>query len=143
MEITCGHPDRKYGGKGLCHPCYVSAWLKSHPDANSGNGWLRRNPERAQYHKRKGTLKEYGITPEDYDRMWAGQDGQCANPACDFTAPMVMPDYRQGLQVDHSHKTGQVRKLLCSGCNRTIGLVADDVQRLRGLIEYLNSFGLN
>ena len=140
---TCGHPDRKHGGKGLCHSCYVSAWLKEHPDANSGNGWARRNPEQHRILKRRQVLRKHGITPEEYDRLWTEQDGKCANPACDFTAPMIMLDYRQGLQVDHCHRTGQVRKLLCSPCNRALGCIDDDVPRLRGLIEYLSEFGPN
>lgn len=140
---ACGHPDRKHQAKGLCHSCYLVQWMKAHPDANTGKEWLRRNPDRAQYHKRKQTLGQHGITPEDYDRLWTEQEGRCANPACDFKAPMAMLDYRQGLQVDHDHKTGRVRRLLCSGCNRAIGLIDDDVLRLRGLIDYLSSFGLN
>ena len=140
---TCGHPDRKHRAHGLCDSCYMSQWLKTHPDANSGNGWLKNHPEQARLHSRRLNLKKRGTTPEEYDRLWTEQDGQCANPACDFTAPMVMPDYRQGLQADHDHRTGRVRRLLCSPCNRAIGLVDDDVHRLRGLIEYLNGFGLN
>ena len=88
-------------------------------------------------------MKKHGITPEDYDRLWAEQAGRCANAACDFTAPLVMLDYRQGLQVDHNHKTGQVRQLLCSGCNRALGAIDDNVSRLRGLIEYAANWGLN
>lgn len=138
---TCGHPDRKHGGKGLCHSCYMGQWLKAHPDANSGNGWARLHPEEHRVLKRRQQLKRKGITQEDYDRLWIEQNGQCANPACDFTAPLVMLDYRQGLQVDHDHKTGQVRRLLCSPCNRALGLVDDDPSLLAGLIEYL--LGLN
>lgn len=140
---TCGHPDRKHYGNGLCASCYQVQWMRAHPEANSGNRWLKNHPEQARLHSRRLNLKKRGTTPEEYDRLWTEQDGQCANPACDFTAPMVMPDYRQGLQADHDHKTGRVRKLLCSPCNRAIGLIDDDADRLLGLVEYLSMFGLN
>jgi hypothetical protein len=121
----------------------VSAWIKAHPDANSGTGWRKRHPEADWLMKRRNTLKKRGITPEEYDRLWAEQAGRCANPACGFTSPMVMSDYRQGLQADHDHKTGRPRGLLCPGCNRALGAIDDNVPRLRGLIEYAAKWGLN
>jgi hypothetical protein len=39
--------------------------------------------------------------------------------------------------VDHCHKTGAVRGLLCSNCNTALGLVGDEITRLKQLISYL------
>ena len=50
---------------------------------------------------------------------------------------MIMTDYRQGLQADHDHRTGHIRKLLCPPCNRALGCVDDNAVQLAGLIEYL------
>jgi hypothetical protein len=141
-QITCGHPWRRHGARGLCTSCYQVIWMRGHPEANTGNKWLKDHPEEARAHRRKQQLKRRGLTPEQYDRLWTEQQGKCANPNCQIMAEMVMADYRQGLQVDHDHATGRVRGLLCSGCNRALGLVADDRERLLGLITYLN-FGLN
>ena len=47
---------------------------------------------------------------------------------------------KQGLCVDHDHKTGQVRGLLCKGCNVALGETKDNVETLKGLIEYVNRF---
>lgn len=138
--ITCGHPDRKHGGNGLCHSCYVSAWLKAHPDANSGNGWSRRNPERAKVNTRRANLKKRGSTPEEYDRLWTEQRGRCANPGCRAAFPMIMDDYRGGLQQDHDHRTGMSRALLCPGCNTALGHIDDSAERLLGLVEYLRAW---
>jgi hypothetical protein len=136
---TCGHPDRRHRAHGLCDACYLVQWVKDHPDANTGNTWARNNPEQHRLLKRKNTLKKRGFTPEEYDRLWTEQGGKCANPACDFTAPMVVPDYRQGLQADHDHKTERPRGLLCPSCNRAAGCINDDLERLAGLIEYLTT----
>jgi hypothetical protein len=107
-----------------CRPC-DSAYKKSLPSYNSE---ARR---RAKFKAR------YGITPERYDQMSAEQQGLCA--ICGNSEPGV--DKRTGevmrLSVDHDHETGRVRGLLCQKCNRAIGLLDDDVDRLKWAIDYL------
>jgi hypothetical protein len=41
--------------------------------------------------------------------------------------------------VDHSHKTGEVRGLLCAGCNKGVGLLTDSPERCRQAWEYLKT----
>lgn len=82
----------------------------------------------------------YGITSEEYDAMFAEQKGAC--PICEATD---MPtDKRTGrkkpLEVDHDHKTGRVRKLLCPTCNNGLGCFKDDLALLHNAIAYLKSF---
>lgn len=58
----------------------------------------------------------YGISQEQYDQMQKQQDYKCW--ICD----------RKGvrkLAVDHDHKTGKVRGLLCQGCNVMLGYYSD------------------
>lgn len=115
-------------------------WMRENPEKNSGNTWLKNHPEAARLHSRKLVLKKHGLTVEQYAEMWRAQEGKCGNPHCDAVFPLVVPDYRFGLQVDHDHRTGRIRKLLCASCNRTLGDINDDARRLAGLIKYL---GLN
>ena len=139
-EITCGHPDRKHGAKGLCKSCYMVEWMRLHPDANSGNAWSRANPDRARYLRRRGQLKKHGITPEQYAELHAQQGGRCANNRCGVSFPVDSLDYRSSaLHVDHDHATGLIRGLLCRDCNAALGHAKDDQERLAGLIEYLRA----
>lgn len=76
---------------------------------------------------------KYGITPETYDEMLEAQGGVCA--IC-----RQPPDRgRMFLDVDHCHESGRVRGLLCSGCNRAIGLMGEDAERLRAAAAYVEA----
>jgi hypothetical protein len=62
-------------------------------------------------------MKRYGITVDDYNRMFAAQDRRCA--ACRKAS-------EKRLAVDHCHRTGKVRWLLCNGCNSMLAFSGDD-----------------
>jgi hypothetical protein len=61
---------------------------------------------------------KFDITPEDYERMLAAQGGVCA--ICEQPSPR-----RVRLDIDHDHETGEIRGLLCTWCNRAIGMLRD------------------
>lgn len=75
---------------------------------------------------------KYGITPGDYYRMLAEQDGRCAICLSDTDSYG-----RSKFSVDHDHETGEVRGLLCTHCNRAIGLFGDNAERLTRAANYL------
>ena len=79
-------------------------------------------------------LKKFGITTEDYNQMMKEQDYKCA--CCGKTEQ----ENKKRLAVDHCHRTGQVRKLLCHNCNIALGLVNDDESILISLLSYLREF---
>lgn len=95
--------------------------------------WREKNPERA---KNNDLKKMFGITLQQYQQMEAAQQGKCA--ICGRTErtfdkhglPRKMP-------VDHCHKTGKVRALLCTSCNRGLGLFKDDPEALRVAALYI------
>lgn len=63
-------------------------------------------------YQRNAMLKHrYGITAAQYDAMFAAQDGRCKLCERHHTA------FKHRLHVDHDHKTGAVRGLLCASCN--------------------------
>lgn len=92
--------------------------------------WRETNKPRVIAIRRKSNLKtRFGITVEQYETMFLNQNGRCA--ICGRE-----PDL-QRLHVDHDHKTGRVRGLLCMTCNTALGKFSDDPELLRKAIEYL------
>lgn len=75
--------------------------------------------------------KKYGITLEEYQRLWEGQGEVCA--IC--KTPKLT---QRMLCVDHCHKTGEVRGILCIKCNSALGKFNDDPKLLQKAIEYLS-----
>ena len=104
-------------GKGKkraqCKPCL----------ARKKREYYKKNPDKA---RRRNLLTYYGITVETFDQMAAEQNHSCA--AC------LKPT--TDLHVDHDHKTGAVRGLLCMNCNLALGHVQDSIERLQQLREY-------
>ncbi len=94
--------------------------------------WRIDNPERARAKQLKNYLKStYGMTVEEYDKLTQAQNNLCA--ICSL--PETTKNGR--LAVDHCHRTGQVRGLLCMRCNTSIGRLNDDPALLRRAAEYL------
>ena len=92
--------------------------------------WRDENPGRWKRIDRKRYLKrEYGITPERYDELFACQGGKGA--ICGAQSP------RKKLAVDHCHETGKVRGLLCGSCNTGLGKLGDNIEGLRKALQYL------
>ena len=92
------------------------------------------NPEKAKAQDWKYYLKKkFKITPEEVDAMWLTQMGYCANEQCETK----LEKGKSGSCIDHDHKTGAIRGILCRPCNLALGHVKDDVHTLQGLINYL------
>ena len=79
----------------------------------------------------------YGLSAEDYQRMFAAQGGVCAVCKQPETAKSKWSGEVRWLSVDHNHATGAVRELLCYGCNSTLGQAKDNVATLEACAAYL------
>lgn len=115
--------------KSKCKPCC----------ATGARDWYSRHTERGLTNRRRlQIMAAYGLTPADYDRMLAEQNGVCA--ICKQPETTVDPRSKRPyvrLPVDHDHATGRVRGLLCHRCNRAIGLLKDDIDLLKAAAAYL------
>lgn len=99
----------------------------------------KRPPEYKEQHDmitRKSYLKQkYGLTVEAFEEMLMFQNGVCA--ICHRAETI---NGFENLSVDHDHKTGEIRGLLCHSCNVGLGKFQDDPLRLEKAIEYLRRF---
>lgn len=84
---------------------------------------------RSRDYHHKANVKRYGITTDDYARMFEGQDGACA--IC------KRPPTDKRLAIDHCHTTGKVRGLLCGPCNVSLGQFGDNPRTLLEAAKYL------
>lgn len=92
--------------------------------------------ERAAQRQRDVDAKlkqSYGITRRQVAALLLAQGGKCASCG----DPFKPHKGKCGYNVDHDHKTGAVRGLLCTNCNQGIGQFKDSPLRLRAAIAYL------
>jgi hypothetical protein len=76
-------------------------------------------------------IARYGITQDDWDRMYEQQNGRCAICRTD------KPGAKGTFHVDHCHTTGDVRGLLCTGCNFRLG-VLENAEWCEKALDYLD-----
>jgi len=70
--------------------------------------------------KRRHNYKtRYGISVEEYEEIFAKQNGVCA--ICEKPENLTKDGKLHALAVDHNHETLQVRGLLCMNCNTRLG----------------------
>lgn len=81
---------------------------------------------------------KYGITLEQYNEMLEKQLHACA--ICKEPEYQISWGKTKRLAVDHCHKTGRVRGLLCQRCNTTLGRYEDDLYVWENFVSYLSSF---
>lgn len=147
--LGCGETDaRRFGRKGgklraRCKSCtnVENGKSRARVKASDPKAYLRRgarytretrarrSPEHAAALERRGRLKRYGLTVEQFDAMLLAQGNVCG--IC------RQPKDERQWHIDHDHETQEVRGILCSNCNTALGLFKDDPARLAQAIEYL------
>jgi hypothetical protein len=101
--------------------------------------WAQKNPHICKEYNKRNTwsLKKRcarrGITPELLMLFLEEQDGKC--PLCAVAIGIM------GSAIDHNHSTGEFRGLLCSQCNRALGMFLDSEVILRRAAEYVKDKG--
>ena len=136
----------KYNSTGFVYKCKVCR-AKAHKE------WSLKNPEkvkeinaknkekRKQFYNspdgilssRKAHLKrKYKITLDEFNEMLKKQKGKCA--ICGGTETH---DKHKVMAVDHCHKSGKIRALLCFKCNSGLGHFGDNIENLKKAIKYL------
>ena len=130
LDVSCFQKNKasKDGLQYHCKSCRKE--IDSRPE--------HRAQHRKRYHENKDQYlddtykRKYGITLEEYNMLLGKQKNVCA--ICSEVCSS-----KRRLAVDHNHETGAVRGLLCSNCNRGLGLFKDKIDRLNKAIEYLGN----
>lgn len=143
---VCGCRDSRKWVRGKCSRCYHREYNRTYfadPEVKGRRQVREREKKRTPEWRAKNArwtkasrLREYGLTVEAFDTMFASQGGCCAICRVAF----VEDDDRKKARVDHDHATGAVRGLLCDGCNTSIGRLGDTAEALIGAAEYLVTF---
>lgn len=104
-------------------------WSKEHREScnASKRAWRQNNPSKQEVYARK---TNYGITDPEFQSLLIAQKDVCA--ICGGP-----PVGRKNLSVDHCHKSGKVRALLCGHCNTGLGSFKDDKELLLKAHAYL------
>lgn len=127
------YADSAAGYQTICKDCFKeqrSAYVKANPEKC-------RQIYRSSYLKdptskrRSNYKRNFGITLEQYNEMFAAQNGCCK--VCE----RHQSEFKRRLAVDHCHASGAIRGLLCRNCNTALGCVSDSIFVLSNLIDYL------
>lgn len=115
---------------------YRRKWREQNPEKYKAQlekqrSWYLRNPDKWRRVQRRTLLRAYGLSIEDYERLYDAQGALCA--ICH--KPESIPN--KLLAVDHNHITGKVRSLLCNKCNQGLGYFNENIETLQRVIDYL------
>jgi hypothetical protein len=91
--------------------------------------------EHRRLKSRKTNLKKhYGLEWDEYLQMIEDQGHQCSICGCDLK---IIKGHRLTACVDHCHKSGKIRGILCNSCNAGIGQLQDDPALVQSALNYL------
>jgi len=127
MKITMSN------GASRCVPCH-RRW---------GREYYQRSELRRAKSRRSYVLRKYGADIPDLEQILQQQGGCCA--ICRRSWPLCVPQKRTRYEtiflhylcVDHDHRTGKIRGLLCNACNAGIGFFEEDEARFAEAVRYL------
>jgi hypothetical protein len=146
LELFC-KDSRREGGRGsYCNECAnekarlwreknlekhkksVSQWSKSNQDKRK----LSRIKNKSKKDEQQYYLKKYSISKDEYLNLLNKQNGVCA--ICE-----KINKTGTRLSVDHCHKTGRIRGLLCHTCNLYLGRIEDSIDKVKKMEQYLSA----
>jgi hypothetical protein len=118
------------GFQGRCKKC-ISDWYEENKlRVRAQKAEWYKDPENRRRQREIQLRRRFGISTEKYEELLLKQSGVCA--IC-----KKLEELDRSLAVDHDHKTGRIRGLLCTKCNTAIGLLNEDPVVLVNAQKYL------
>jgi hypothetical protein len=118
--------------RGSTKSCGCLQLRKGEDSPNFKHGLaLKSHPEYKRYQRECFDRHRYNLEPQHKAALLDAQNGGCA--ICGYKFEQKVGD----MKVDHDHKTGAVRGLLCDLCNRGLGMFRDNQDNLTKAISYL------
>jgi len=124
-ELCFGSFRSRYNGiRHYCDSCKVVAQRIRAAE------WWGKNKEKYKFIRRELNLqRRYGLSLDDYDAMFSKQQGCCA------ICGRHQSDLGKRFHVDHNHSNEEIRGLLCTSCNTTLGRLENNWNEF---MEYLS-----
>jgi hypothetical protein len=132
----CG-TEKKVMQKGVlrCIPC-TREWNRL---------YYQKSERRRESQRRRTIERKYGVSIDFLRELFERQGERCAIcgrtwtqcPARTNTGKSLF--FLQRLYVDHCHKTGRIRGLLCNNCNVGIAMLDEDLERFDAAKRYLTA----
>lgn len=125
-----GHNGLRYTIKGQCKECLRSSTknkYKTNPEY--WQEWRYKNIDKC---KSADIKRKFGITLIDFESMITAQQGECLICGVEFWSLNI-----RDVAIDHDHKTGKIRGILCRKCNTGIGMFNDDLKVVKKAVAYL------
>jgi len=144
---------------GNCKYCRRRKWYLNNKEAHRRrcDSWKLRNVAKVKEQARvggiirrhrmreEGTLsalyrkhdlsRHYGVTPEWFDAKLAEQGGGCA-----ICGALENNAKNRKMHVDHNHKTGENRGILCHRCNTALERVDSVPEWIPKVVQYLQKY---
>lgn len=119
-----------------CSRCRVVKSLDQFHNSSSGKRYTRCATCTAKYF----IQYRYGITFEEFERKLKLQNRNCAICKNNLKIETDNISRNKNVHVDHCHKTGRVRGILCKNCNLGLGFFFDSTSNLLHAVEYLRNY---
>lgn len=100
----------------------------------------RKNPlSKREYSRQWALIKKYGLDNLDFECLWYAFKGKCG--IC--LSNLIFPEERKGQSrrvavINHDHRTGKLRGLLCNSCNKGLGLFDDSIENIKRTLDWLS-----
>lgn len=108
---------------------------------NLNNYYVCDKLNRAKVSYRYALKVNYNLSEEEYNQLYTNQNGKCSICNKELSNRFLN---KEGFKsaVDHCHKTGKIRSILCNLCNKALGAFKDDLTIVKEAVNYLETHSI-